>query len=119
MRYHFKPGPITTSVFAEIYTCDHPVYRKCTLYKDGEKGLAVIQQRYSEDSKKTWWSDIDPWLVDAIYMEKDFKIVFETYASKPQSGIYPTMSVRQLMWRLRMKPLKRHPWETVFDKCPI
>lgn len=24
--------------------------------------------------------------------------------------------VRQVMWRLRMKPLKRERWETVFDR---
>lgn len=119
MRYHFKLGLITSSIYAEVYICDHLVYRKCTLYRDGDKGLAVVQQRYSAESKKTWWTDIDAWLVDTIYMEPKFKIVFDKYAAKPQNGLYPTLSVRQLMWRLRMKPLKRQPWETVFDKCPI
>lgn len=119
MRYHFEPGRIVSSVFAETYRCDHPVYRRCTLYKKEEKGLAVIQQRYSYDSKKTWWTEIDAWLVDAIYMEPKFKMVFEQYAKPAKEGLYPTMSVRQLMWRIRMKPLPKEKWETVFDKCPI
>ena len=119
MRYHFQPGTITSSVYAEVYTCDHPAYRKCTLYKEGTRGLAVVQQRYGVDSKKTWWTDIDAWLVDEIYMNENFKMVFDKYASEPRNGLYPTLSIRQLMWRLRMKPLKKQPWETVFDKCPI
>lgn len=119
MRYHFQPGAITSSIFAEVYVCDHPVYRKCTLYRKGDIGLAVIQQRYSRESKKTWWADIDAWLVDTIYMDKGFKMVFDTYAGPPKDGLYPTLSVRQIMWKLRMKPLKKETWETVFDKSPI
>lgn len=119
MRYHYVPGPIGSSIYASIYICDHPVYGKCTLYKLGEKGLAVIQQRYNPKTKYTWWANIDSWLVDEIYMNKKFKMVFEEYAKEPENGLYPTMSVRQLMWKLRIKPLKRKPWETVFDKCPI
>ena len=119
MRYHYVPGPIGSSIYASTYICDHPVYGKCTLYKLGEKGLCVIQQRYNPKTKYTWWANIDPWLIDEIYMNKNFKMIFEEYAKEPTNGLYPTMSVRQLMWKLRIKPLKRKPWETVFDKCPI
>ena len=119
MRYHYTPGAINSSIYASVYVCDHPVYRKCTLYKQGNKGLAVIQQRYDQKRKYTWWADIDSWLVDALYLNGKFKMVFDAYAKEPIEGLYPTLSLRQLMWKLRMKPLKREPWETVFDKCPI
>lgn len=119
MRYHYRPGAVNTSIYAKTYRCDHPIYGRCTLYASDGRGLAVIQQRYDEKSKKTWWSDINPWLIDEIYMNRKFKMVFDEYAGEPKDGIYPTMSVRQLMWKLRMKPLKRERWETVFDRCPI
>lgn len=39
---------------------------------------------------------------------------------KPGSEEYfPTVTVRQLMWALRMKPLKKERWETSFDHVPI
>ena len=47
MRYHYEIPTICVPVYGESYICDHPVYSKCTLYKIGNKGLAVIQQRYS------------------------------------------------------------------------
>ena len=77
MRYHYVPGPIGSSIYASTYICDHPVYGKCTLYKIGEKGLCVIQQRYNPKTKYTWWANIDQWLVDEIYMNRKFKTVFE------------------------------------------
>ena len=51
--------------------------------------------------------------------EVDFKDYFEKHAGPPQNHIYPTVTIRQIMWALKMKPLKRQPWETAFDKCPI
>lgn len=62
---------------------------------------------------------VNGWMVDELYLNTKFKSVFEEYAREPRDGLYPTMSIRQLMWKLRMKPIKREPWETVFDKCPI
>lgn len=119
MRYHYRPGPTRTSIYAKTFHCNHPIYSRCTLYKSENRGLAVIQQRYDEKTKYTWWTDINPWLIDEIYMNNKFKMVFDEYAGEMNNGLYPTMSVRQLMWKLRMKPLKREPWETVFDRCPV
>lgn len=83
-------------------------------------GLAVIQQRYRPEDKSTYWTEIDPCLVDDIYLKDGFKEYFEKYAAKPNgSGLYPTVTVRQLMWKLRFKPLPKRAWETVFDKSPI
>ena len=34
----------------------------------------------------------------------------------PLDDIYPTVTVRQLMWALKMKPIRRERWETCFDR---
>ena len=77
MRYHHEKPSIYFSKYGEIYKCDHPVYNVCTLYKIGLKGLAVIQQRTDKETKLTWWSDIDPWLTDLLYLHPGFKDYFD------------------------------------------
>lgn len=42
--------------------------------------------------------------------------VIQQRSSEARDGLYPTVSVRQLMWGLKMKPLKRERWETCFDR---
>lgn len=103
----------------QVYSCDHPVYSRCTLYLRGEEGLAVVQQRYDPETKATSWREVDGWLVDTLYLHPRFPEYFEKHAGKPTNDIYPTVTLRQLMWALKMKPLKKEPWETVFDHCPI
>ena len=46
-------------MYGNTYICDHLVYDRCTLYQIDNKGLAVIQQRYDQETKTTWWSEID------------------------------------------------------------
>lgn len=117
MRYHHEKPDIYLSKYGETYICDHPVYDSCTLFKIGDKGLAVIQQRFDPDTKTTRWAEIDPWLTDVIYLHPNFKNFFDERASS--NDIYPTVTIRQLMWALKMKPLKRERWETVFDRKDI
>ena len=119
MRYHNQPKEVSTPAYGEKYYCNHPVYNKCTLYLIGDKGLAVIQQRYSITTKRTWWGVIDPYLQNEIYMNKNFQEYFKKMSGKPVNGLYPTVTVRQIMWGLKMKPIKREVWETVFDHSPI
>ena len=116
MRYHYELPKYYTHVTGKTYKCNHPVYTQCTLYLIGLKGLAVIQQRYDPSSKSTTWSTIDPWLVDEIYTNKNFKRYFDRMAGCPENGFYTTVTVRKIMWGLRMKPLKKDIWETVFDR---
>lgn len=52
MRYHYDKPDHYTSMYGQTYICDHPVYSHCTLYKIGEKGLAVIQQRYIPETRR-------------------------------------------------------------------
>lgn len=119
MRYHFTRPEFYTCQYGRIYICDHPVYSRCTLYKIGERGLAVIQQRFDAERKTTWWGEIDPWLTDAIYLHAGFRRLFAERARTEKDGIYPTITVRQMMWALKMKPLARERWETVFDRKEI
>ena len=120
MRYHYNPPKIHLSLYGKLYKCDHPVYSRCTLYLIGNKGLAVIQQRYNKKNKSTYWTEIDPYLVDDLYLNEKFLEYFNKKAGKiNKNKCYPTVTVRQLMWGLRIKPLPRFSWETVFDKSPI
>ena len=119
MRYHFERPALYSSLYGEIYKCDHPVYDECTLLKIGDKGLAVIQQRFNPITKRTWWGSVDPWLTDQLYLHPKFKELFEERASSPRNRLYPTITIRQLMWALKMKPIKRERWETVFDRRDI
>lgn len=119
MRYFYEKPEICLSMYGETYCCDHPVYSTCTLFKIGDRGLAVIQQRYDPKTKRTWWSELDPWLTDNIYLHKNFKKYFDGRSGSCTDGLYPTVTVRQLMWALRMKPLKKQCWETCFDRKNI
>lgn len=116
MRYHYKKPSIYLSKYGEMYKCNHPVYNVCTLFKIGGKGLAVVQQRIDKDTKLTWWSEIDPWLTDEIYLHPRFKKFFDERASECTDGLYATVTIRQIMWGLKMKPLPKQRWETCFDR---
>lgn len=116
MRYHYEKPEMYSSMYGTIYTCDHPVYDKCTLFQINNKGLAVIQQRYDPDTKHTYWTEIDPWLTDELYLHKKFEAFFDERAGECQNGLYPTVTIRQIMWGLKMKPMVRERWETCFDR---
>lgn len=119
MRYHYEKPDLYFSMYGDTYTCDHPVYNKSTLFKIGNIGLSVIQQRYNSDTKTTWWGEIDPWLTDDLYLHPRFKDFFDDRAREAKDGIYPTVTIRQIMWGLKMKPMPRERWETCFDRRDI
>lgn len=119
MRYHYEKPEIYRSMYGKIYICNHPVYDSCTLFEIGEKGLAVIQQRFNSETKSTKWGSIDSWITDDLYLHPDFKSYFDKRARNPVKDLYPTVTVRQMMWALKMKPIKRERWETCFDRRDI
>lgn len=119
MRYHYEKPEVYTCNYASLYSCNHPVYNACTLYQSQNKGLGVVQQRYNTLSKETYWGPIDEWLVNEIYLHPKFNEYFAERAGKPVGNLYPTVTVRQIMWALRMKPLPRERWETYFDRKEI
>ena len=106
-------------MYGDIHICDHPAYDTCTLFKMDSRGLAVIQQRFDLNTKQTWWSEIDPWLTDSLYLHPNFKKLFDERSGEGKNGIYPTVTIRQMMWALRMKPLPKERWETCFDRKNI
>lgn len=117
MRYHYEKPTIYAGMFARPYAVpNNPIYDRCTLYKIGDKGLGVIQQRYIPDLKATIWTDIDRYLIDDIYLNPRFKEYFNERARTCTDGEYPTVTVRQIMWALKMKPLPKERWETTFDR---
>lgn len=119
MRYFYEKPSIYTSMYGTLYRCNHPVYDQCTLFQIGDRGLAVIQQRFDAHSKKTWWGEIDPWLTDVLYLHPKFKKHFDERAEKCVNGLYPTVTIRQIMWALKLKPIPKSRWETCFDRRSI
>lgn len=119
MRYHYQKPEYYTTRYGCVYICNHPVYDSCTLYSIGLNGLAVIQQRFDSESKITFWSEVDPWLVDTLYLHPLFREYFSKHCGRAINGLYPTVTVRQIMWGMKMKPLSKERWETVFDRKHI
>lgn len=119
MRYHYEKPTIYLSMYGKRYICDHQVYDSCTLFEIGDKGLAVIQQRYDAETKSTFWTEVDAWLTDTLYVHPKFKEFFDERAGTCTDGLWPTVTIRQIMWALKMKPLQKQRWETVFDRRDI
>ena len=119
MRYHYEKPTIYRSMYGKLYICSHPVYSRCTLFQIGDKGLAVIQQKFFPTTKSTRWGEIDEWLTDDIYLHPKFKEFFDERAGTCTDGLYPTVTVRQIMWALKMKPIPKERWETTFDRRDI
>lgn len=119
MRYHYKKPAIYLSMYGVTHECNHPVYDECTLFDIAGRGLAIIQQRYDSKTKSTRWGPIDPWLTDSLYLHPKFKEFFDERAGESTDGIYPTVTIRQIMWALKLKPIPRERWETCFDRKDI
>lgn len=116
MRYHYSVDKTKVQVFGTLYFSSSPIYERGTLFKIGNVGMVVIQQRYDPITKHTWWSEIDSWLSNELYLHPKFEEFFKNTAGQEKEGMYPTVTIRQIMWALRMKPLKRESWETYFDR---
>ena len=119
MRYHYTPADHGDEVYGRLYFCDHPVYNRCTLFLIRGRGLAVIRQYFNKKDKRTYWREIGRNIAADIYLNPKFPEIFEKRAKPCKDGLYPTMTVRQIMWALRMKPLPKKRWETVFDRKDI
>lgn len=81
--------------------------------------MAVIQQRFDQKTKSTKWGEIDPWLTDTLYLNNGFKVFFDQRSGECTDGLYPTVTIRQIMWALKLKPLPKNRWETCFDRKSI
>ncbi len=112
MRY-FTEKPANAVITRRYkYKCDHPIYSECSLIKIDDFGLSIIQKRFNAKLKIFWYGAADSWLIDQIQMHKGFESYFTKHAGECQNGLYPTITVRQIMWALKMKPLKKSWWES-------
>lgn len=111
MKYFYeKPEKWTGAGY--IYYCNAPLYNSCTLFKIDDIGLAVVQEHYNLERKTRWWGPIAPWIAGDIWKNVEFKKYLKENGGKPdENGIYPTIQLRKLMWKLRMKPLQKEFWE--------
>lgn len=73
--------------------------------------MAVVQEHFISGTKMTYWGTIDPDLANDIYICDGFQSIFEKISGREKDGIFPTVTVRKLMWALRMKPLAKEFWE--------
>ena len=119
MRYRYEKPTIYSKIYGSTYKCDHSVYSEYTLFKINNKGLAVIQQRYCYETKSTHWNVIYPWLIDELYLHTRLESFFNERAGEIQNGLYPTVTIQQIMWGLKLKPLPKERWETCFDRRVI
>lgn len=113
MRYHYEKPDIWIPLYGEIYRCDHPLYNSCALYLDSSrsKGLAVVKKWFDEKKKIYWWGVPEPWILNDIYLTKGFQEYFYRHAKEAKDGLYPTVTLREIMWALRMRPLEKEFWE--------
>lgn len=86
MRYHYKRPAMYKQIYGSKYKCNHPVYNTCTLFKINNKGLAVMQQRYCQKTKATYLDEIDKWLVDDLYLHKNFEKFFNNRSGECANG---------------------------------
>lgn len=111
MKYYYEKPDEWLSA-GKIYICDHPLYNRCTLFQNESKGVAIIQEYFDPNKKARWWSSIKPWIAGDIFFHEKFQEFFNDNAQEADAnGLYPTFTVRTVMWALRMKPLKREYWE--------
>lgn len=104
MRYYYEKPETYQVTKAKTISTDDKLYSECTLYELDGRGLKVVQLRFNEKLKAFFYGPIDPWLVDDIFAQEGFG---EMLSDPP----YPTVTVRTLMWKLRMKPLRKEWWE--------
>jgi hypothetical protein len=106
---------IKGGIRTDIYCCNHPQYSKCSLLKIGEIGLAIVQLRFNSGTKHYWWGEVDSDIIALLYVNPGIKPYILSNGDKADTnGLYPTVNIRRLMWALRMKPIKKEPWENTF-----
>ena len=117
MRYFTEKPKDTNFVKRFAYKCDHPLYSECTLFRDNSQGLAVIQKRFNARLKIFWYGPIEVWLIQEILNQPNFAQYLKDNGKEPTDGLYPTVTIRQLMWALKMKPLRKEWWESQEKQC--
>lgn len=77
-----------------------------------EEGLAIVQKRFNRKLKVFFYNAPDAWVMDEILHSSGFVDYVFKHAGACTDGMFPTVTVRQVMYALKMKPLKKELWET-------
>ena len=101
--------------YLNLNSSKHPAYNSYTLFYYNKKGLSVIRQYYNSRLKITWWGALDEELAEKIAKNEAFYGYFERLAGcSDEKGIYPTVTLRQVMRGIGVKASKKQAWETRF-----
>ena len=112
MKYYYEEPEVKIPVYGEtIHLSDHPAYSFGTLFRDGDRGIVVVQLKFLPAHKIARWAEVEPEIANDIYLSPNFKRFFELFA---REAPYPIFQLRSIMWQLRMKPLKKEEWEIYF-----
>lgn len=113
MRYFIEKPVDATDHSIYFEKLDHPLYNSCRLYKINETmGLAIVQKRFNPKLKVFFYNAPDSWIMDEVIKHPGFADYVFEHAANPDGDIYPTVTIRQVMYALKMKPLKKEPWES-------
>lgn len=112
MRYYTEKPEDAKRHCVYFRRTNHPLYNSCNVYEVGDGlGIAVVQQRFNPKLKVFWYSAPDSWIMDEIIKHPRFNEYVFSHADKAAISYYPTVTVRQLMYALKMKPLPKQRWE--------
>ena len=117
MRYFTEKPKDASRTRRYTYECNHPLYSACTLLEKEGRGLAIVQRRFNARLKIFWYGPIESWLVNEIVSNDGFESYFDEHAESSRDGLYPTVGIRQLMWALKMKPLRKEWWDSQEKQC--
>ena len=82
------------------------------MWRSPNKGsFFFIRNKYIRLYERTYWTEVDSWLTDSLYLHPKFKKFFDERAGECRDGLYPTVSIRQIMWALKMKPIQRQRYD--------
>ena len=112
MRYYTErpDGAKPHSIYFQ--RSSHPLYNSCRLCRiSDEEGLAIVQLRFNPNLKVFWYDAPDSWIMDELLKHPGFSNYVFEHADECKDDVYPTVTVRQVMYALKMKPLKKEWWE--------
>ena len=116
MRYHQEKDNIPTIALYGVKTkLNHEYIKEATLYSQHGLGFYVVQKKFDPKTKSVYFGAIeDPDIQNKIYLSENFEAYF--FAKAYPNPAMHIVELRKLMWALRMKPLKKEPWENAFNR---
>lgn len=109
MRYFYEKLDKGIPRYETRIELDHVAYKTGTLFFSHDKGVILVQKRFT--AGYCYWDALDYWLANDIFLHPGFAEYVDKHGATDN---YPIIPVRSAMWELRMKPLKKEPWEEFF-----